>query len=87
MTKLGSLFVKIFVAAVIAAIASLQPAHALYCSSWHVCAAKLRYQAAWRAQHPGASYSALLGRCFRSVDRSNTFAMQHCVDQVSAVHK
>jgi hypothetical protein len=71
--------------AVLLVFMALRPAHALYCSSWHVCAAKLRYQAAWRAQHPGVFYNASLRQCFRMVDRSNTFAMQGCVDRISAL--
>jgi hypothetical protein len=77
--------ITIYTTAILFIFMALQPANALYCASWHVCTAKLRYQAAWRAQHPGVNYWAALRGCFRTVDRSNTLAMQGCVDRVSAL--
>src|SRR5262245_44199507 len=50
----------------IALLMATEPASALYCSSWRICAAKLRYQAACRAQHPGQNYATMLRDCLRT---------------------
>ena len=68
---------------------ALQPASALYCSTWRICAAKLRYQAAWRAQHPGQNYATMLRDCLRThhVARDDAFGLEGCAARVGALRK